>query len=496
MERVRHENELLRMQLSGQPFPPCLSIADVPGAGIGVFANQDIKEGQILVEEAACQGWAAPFLWAENVARFYCSYCFSPLPLEVKDRSGDDRPPATASEKPVELELTAIDASEGALVFSSSSSSGAVNDGECAPCVELELTVLFVSCLRASEGCSERYCHEDCRAAADAEFHSRLCRATDCGAQYAGLALSSDNEYYLLAAKMFAQYAVGINGGETFPWAPLRSQPWWRTMQRPTYSSSSSSSDSDDSSDRGQAEGRDEPSLIDEAGRAELDAFYRNAVKDQTRTAAHRLQQMLPEIADVLTVEALAECIGAIRVNALSFTVRHHAVTVDVESGRAWADQEHDTTSLQVQDHFAESLKVHVRVPSSPSDAPSTARCSFQLPALSGFAIFPFQSCFNHKCPDATAQPSAPNCYCVEPSIAVTSARGETAGGPRMAIRCCVVAARDVAKGEELSIDYLVGKESGTAAAAVERRGILLGQYGICCRCSLCFHPSESSSRS
>ena len=253
MERVRHQNELLRMQLSGQPFPPCLSIAesDVPGAGIGVFANQDIKEGQILVEETACHGWAAPFLWAENVARFYCSYCFSPLPLEVKDRSGDGRPPATASEKPVELELTAIDASEGALVFSSSSSSGALNDGEWTSCVELELTVLFVSCLRASEGCSERYCREDCRAAADAEvrrgvgvclsiahpscmpvcvcvqFHSRLCRATDCGAQYARLALSSDNEYYLLAAKMFAQHAVGTNGGETFPWAPLRSQPWY-----------------------------------------------------------------------------------------------------------------------------------------------------------------------------------------------------------------------------------------------------------------------------
>ena len=65
-------------------------------------------------------------------------------------------------------------------------------------------------------------------------------------------------------------------------------------MQRPTYSSSSSSSDSDDSSDRGQAEGGDEPSLIDEAGRAELDAFYRNAVKEQTGTAAHQLQQMLP----------------------------------------------------------------------------------------------------------------------------------------------------------------------------------------------------------
>ena len=70
-------------------------------------------------------------------------------------------------------------------------------------------------------------------------------------------AQSCGNEYYVLAARMFASLRhsdltntpQGTDSADILaPWADYASPPWWETMRRPIYSDSDSDSAADDQS--------------------------------------------------------------------------------------------------------------------------------------------------------------------------------------------------------------------------------------------------------
>ena len=83
-----------------------------------------------------------------------------------------------------------------------------------------------------------------------------------------------------------------------------------------------------------------------------------------------------------------------------------------------------------------------------------------------GHSLCLLQSATNHSCDDAKV-----NC-------AMVSAYGVEEDSPA----ATMIATRDIARGEELRIDYLAGLQLSPA----ERREALREQYGISCDCARC----------
>jgi len=211
-------------------------------------------------------------------------------------------------------------------------------------------------------GCSAKYCSTTCCEEARWVHHEVLCTAVSpAWAEFLEHSKACSNEYYVVAARMFAYLrhhiecpGTGTGGAPAVPWSAYASPPWWETMRRPVYSSGSSSdggsctgscssdnpevgSGLDDSRNRtGQINGLDNYSSAESAASSEhsetstsLTSFFRSKVQDQTYETVELLRRILTEsqsltpwLNEILVCENFGRLVGLLRVNVLSVRTR------------------------------------------------------------------------------------------------------------------------------------------------------------------------------
>ncbi|CAK0884009.1 unnamed protein product [Prorocentrum cordatum] len=115
-----------------------------------------------------------------------------------------------------------------------------------AHCAHCAAPLLAASAARCAAGCPAAYCGEGCRQEAHWAYHEVLCPAANAEwAAFEDHARECSNEYYVLAARAFASLRhaeAAARSGPGAPWAAYAARPWWETMRRPSYGSSSGSS--------------------------------------------------------------------------------------------------------------------------------------------------------------------------------------------------------------------------------------------------------------
>lgn len=349
--------------------------------GQGLFACREFKAGEALFEENPISGTAI-LLFGEKEASDHCDHCTCRLPLTR------------------------------------------------------------VVCPR---GCAAKYCSEQCREEAWWVHHEILCTAVSpAWGEFLEHSKACSNEYYVLAARMvtylrhLGECPVTGTGAPTVPWSAYASPPWWETMQRPVYSSSSSSGDSGSCSGSCSGEhpdvgsgldrvhtGSGQINLFDDCSSAEsaasgehgdtstsLTTFFRSKIQDQTHETVELLRRVLSEsqsltpwLNETLVCESFGRLVGLLRVNVIS-----------VRTGTAGTGD-------------------------------STETC------LRGMALYPVASSMNHS--------NDANCY--------------AGSNPSWPSRASIHTLVPISCGQELCINYLAGAPYGEH----ERAQILRVQYCI-----------------
>lgn len=298
--------ERLRTIWSRDVCPTHVEERQVAGAGAGLFALEPFAAGDIVFSEKPVCGTAALY-WDEPLASEHCAHCAWPL------------------------------------------STGSV--------------------VRCPRGCNVCFCSHECAEEAEWVHHAVLCRDVPGGElwiAYEAHCQECANEYYLIAARIFASLRHLDTTAGQLPWNGYAGPVWWECMKRPVYSDSSGTESSDES----------------ETGSSslDLDAYFADRVKDQTAETLEMLRKVFQRqglfvpgstLSRLLTLENFARTLGILRTNALAI-----GGLVNEE----W-------------DGF--------RDPSEISKRP-----------LRGMALYRLQSLMNHRC--------SPNCRMVAEGVAST----------------------------------------------------------------------------
>lgn len=319
----------------------------------------------------------------------------------------------------------------------------------------MHCTVHLPSCNEAvacPNRCGSLYCSTACLEDALWAHHAALCPAKNKSwAAFEKHARECSNEYYILAARSLAlvrhqdqntNHTTNDNSDtwSAMPWSCYASRPWWETMRRPAYASSSDSegevspatnieaevespgsAKNASSANEIESDGDNDNDSDSQSNSSSLDRFFVSQVRQQTIETAKLLQCALSEGSALSSLsgefladdEALGRLVGLLRVNALA-----------------------------VRSASAEDL----------DDSGSDSR------EVRGMAIYAIACAMNHS--------SVPNCY--------------VASDPDVPHRCCVRAYCQVSVGDELCINYL----EGAAYAVEEKRNILQVQYSIYNSCA------------
>eukprot|EP00928_Gymnodinium_smaydae_P046758 TRINITY_DN31177_c0_g1_i1.p1 TRINITY_DN31177_c0_g1~~TRINITY_DN31177_c0_g1_i1.p1 ORF type:complete len:484 (-),score=113.97 TRINITY_DN31177_c0_g1_i1:116-1489(-) len=351
-----------------------------------------------------------------------------------------------------------------------------------------------VSCDR---GCGAEYCSEACRTDAYWAHHELLCAARQpLWSEYEQHARECGNEYYVLAARMFAllrhEDALGSSaagggsgsgdsaddGWSSLPWADYAARPWWETMRRPRYDSDSDASSN--AAEGGRAGSRSRAlsaaDAADVGGVAAVGAGTSSSGAAGSRCAAAGSSgaARAPDCGAPAAAAARSPSPAPSEATASS-SGESGSASLDAFFQERVRDQTKETTellrrvlrsdessaccdaSLPPQVDLALTVENFARVVGlirmNSLAVESSDRSGTSDEVVRGMAVYAVTSAMNHS--------TVPNCY--------------VAGDPSKPHHCAVVAKRAIAPDEELCIDYLEGSSFSVAQQCL----ILLQQYGI-----------------
>ncbi|CBZ53161.1 conserved hypothetical protein [Neospora caninum Liverpool] len=184
----------------GCTWPPSVSLSpSSPASGLGLRATSLLREGETVFLDRASRGWFSPLFRqggrlassAEFVFPAFCCHCSAPLPLRRsllrasrKPKGGNRRRPPSEKRLPRKK-------------------GGEINNKSDEQHVDGSFKVEEAGAAGGEEETGTRQAEE--RHSTDTEYHSRLCVGfSPAYAELLRRAAEADNEYYLVAAKMFA----------------------------------------------------------------------------------------------------------------------------------------------------------------------------------------------------------------------------------------------------------------------------------------------------
>ena len=306
--------------------------------------------------------------------------------------------------------------------------------------------------------CSSYWCSTRCRDISEASGHSHLCAGgSPLMRDYFDEAKASCNEYFVLAARLFAApptsqvnpaCACAVAASDSSPQSAIASNrlqpaagcsslshvsissiclglkgaPWWLTVEPST----------------------DDP----EEARQHCEGARALTVRQCERLLA----VLPPSSAGALTPDAMAIAMGSLRMNVIGVCVERAAEGSSCadSGGCARAGEEEE----EGDDEEEEDAEGEDRAERGDAERAEGS-------AVLGMGLFDLTSRANHSC-----VPSARLCY--------------TTGDSRVAA-ATLVACRELSSGEEVTIDYLAG-----VTDKAEKRALLREQYLFDCTCESC----------